>query len=232
MLNPYEQAYPGYLFPLEAALQGNGRPNSVEALLESFFPKPDKKDPSWRFLTKLVERRLAEGYDYVNARASLALLLQRTLNPLPVRFRALSCALREKRPGHREITLTCAVNGAEVRGQRRIRGDHLKSLNFLLGKALRKEYGNLFHFRLAERSLGCRQNGGPPNYQVLLSFTDKNSRAVWNTVGVAHTALGASLNALTDAYELRLDPRFRGRHPALTHPRAFGNNRKLTELHE
>ena len=218
----YSRSYPLYVFPFNAALNGNGRRYAPAKLLKSFCIDPNISDPCWLWLHTLVKRRLDEGHDYNEAHASLALFLQRAVNPPTPRFKILTCEIREidniygwnLQGKAQEIKLACEVDGASVQKSIISHKVSVQLLNFLFRRSLERKFSALHRVCLVDQRLSASYGNSNPQYQALLTFADKRTKTCWKTVGVAGTPLHATLNALIDGYDFRLDRRFDNHFPA------------------
>lgn len=180
-------------------------------LLKSFPVDGNKKAPNKEERLRLfhisVKDHTAKGGNFSIARASLALLAQSLFNPLPLRITVLSCQPCKEEGLNPAISVSlCFDNNI---------GNHIEPILESPLHAL----SNAFRFIICKfrpdlqyvsvRNPSQTSFAGEGDKPVYVHFRDERAGLEWKTLGFRKNVFDAYVDAITDGYRFRLDPRFR-----------------------
>ena len=150
-----------------------------------------------------IKDRVARGYTFEVADASLELLMRRAGGWAQPFFRIESYRVHvEERVGDDEAPLAEATVKLRTNGDRHIESAEgqgpVGALDNALRKALANEYPELEHISLEDYRVRVLDVGTGASVRVLIDTS--NGQHEWTTVGVSENIIEASWEALTDGY--------------------------------
>ncbi|HBM91198.1 MAG TPA: hypothetical protein DD400_04915 [Rhodospirillaceae bacterium] len=173
----------------------------------------DPDDPQLTTLLEAVKQREHEGYAYDYAQGSFAVLALRKLGRLKAPFSLQEFTVNNQgvlaHDGRCHIVvqaqLRITIGGVETRVMADGNGP-VNSLDSALRKALLEPFPELKTVKLTDfrvRILDADTATGATT-RVLLESQDEATKTSWTSVGVSTNIVGASLEALIDAYLFKL----------------------------
>lgn len=210
----YEQADPSlYGNQREIIISNQAGQSNLKAQLHALGIEISADETNLPDLLTAVKQREHEGYSYDNAAGSFAVLALRSLKKLPTLFSLKEFAVHDS--GHysesgiiemhtkANVTVECA--GKTVTTEAEGNGP-VNALDQALRKALLGSYPALQEVVLTDYHVRILDSGAATGAKtrVLLESEDQRAQRKWMTVGVSTDIIGASLQALIDAYILKL----------------------------
>jgi 2-isopropylmalate synthase len=203
----YEHVAPETVGNLRRVLVSDlaGRANLVYQLKQKGITGLD--DKAQRDLLARIKQMEHEGYDLESAEGSFELLVRSVLRPdvplFDVARYELVTGADGTHPFHTLATVTLRVHGKD---QVATASDPspIVALSTCVRTCLESMYPQLKDVRLTDykvRLLGTRE-GEEPRVRVLVNWAANDEK--WSTVGVSHSVVEASWNALLDAMRLQL----------------------------
>ena len=193
----------------------SGRAALVDKM-RAFLP-PDKSltlhknSPELVQLSQILRDREAMGYDYEDASASLALLIDEVLERRERFFDLLSFkVIVDENPSagivRDEMKATAAIKIAVGDCEELTAGEGngpVNAMDVALRRALRRFYPDIAKMRLTDYKVRVLDSGATASVvRVLIESTDGVS--VWRTIGVSPDIITASWQALRDSVEYML----------------------------
>ena len=185
-----------------------GRSALVEKI-NKFVPELDKDSPEVEAILDTVKELEAKGYQYDAADASLELVIKKALGVFKKHFDIGLCRLIDehdniKKQVYSSVLIKVSANGNEETTAADSDGP-VHAMDIALRKALDKFYPELSSMRLSDykvRVLNSEQSTGSTT-RVLIESTD--GAHTWTTIGVSVNIIEASLKALVDSIEYKLN---------------------------
>jgi len=194
--------------------------------MRAYLPPEDdltKDSPRLLALSRILKEREAQGYDYEDAAASLALLIEEVLNRRKHFFDLLSFKVMVENapavlPGQDPVsesafpilsdpmsaiaTIKIAVEGREELTAGEGNGP-VNAMDEALRRALVRFYPQISRMRLTDYKVRVLNSGATASVvRVLIESTDGTE--IWRTVGVSPDIITASWQALRDSVEYML----------------------------
>ncbi len=162
--------------------------------------------PELKTITAKVKELEGQGYEYEAAEASLALLIQKTMEHRTMPFEVNAYHVSMRRDGQSsvcEATVKVMVNGESAHTVAEGDGP-VNALDSALRFALGKFFPQLKKIQLTDYKVRIieSQSGTAAKTRVLIQST--NGKDEWGTVGVSENIIEASLQALVDSMEYAL----------------------------
>ena len=170
-----------------------------------------KDDPRVEKALSVIKEREAAGYNYEDAGASLALLIDETLGTRKSFFSLVSLkATVEERPSKAEADgafAACAeikisVNGSEYAAEGKGNGP-VNAIDEALRHALTRFYPEISDMYLTDYKVRVLDSRATAS-SVRVSIESSSGPSVWRTVGVSSDVIDASWQALRDSVEYML----------------------------
>lgn len=205
-----------FVFSFPAALGVHPRGSCLEQQLQSLDLGLPEDDVRWRRLLVSVQEKERNGYVYECAGASLALLAQRVLNPLPSPFQLVGCSVcrgSSSQQGSVQVLVPEAHAGKSARA---VSEAHDLELELVLSAkaALVEAHESLETVHL----VGWRTQwlgSYAPTYRTLLQFRERVSGVLWATIGVGPAPEAAAQDALFDGFSFGLALKEQGQRAAV-----------------
>ncbi|MBO4898255.1 MAG: citramalate synthase [Clostridia bacterium] len=185
-----------------------GRSALVEKI-NQFKPSLDKDSPEIQGILEEVKELESQGFQYDAADASLELVIKKALGIFKKHFDINLCRLidehdSEKNQAYSSVLFKVLVKGREETTAADSDGP-VHAMDIALRSALHKFYPSLRSMRLSDykvRVLNNEQATGS-KIRVLIETTDGGQ--TWTTIGVSVNIIEASLAALVDSIEYKLN---------------------------
>ena len=183
----------------------SGRTNILMKAAElGFNLKPDM--PEVKAITARVKELEGQGYEYEAAEGSLALLIEKTLQPRKVPFNVETYHVSMRRDSKESVCeATVRVRVHDTVHHEVAEGDGpVNALDGALRAALSKSFPRLKNVTLTDYKVRILDSGSgtAAKTRVLIQSTD--GKREWGTVGVDENIIEASLQALLDSMEYAL----------------------------
>jgi 2-isopropylmalate synthase len=183
----------------------SGRTNILMKATELGFKlKPDM--PEVKAITAHVKELEGQGYEYEAAEGSLALLIEKTLQPRKVPFNVETYHVSMRRDSKESVCeATVRVRVHDTVHHEVAEGDGpVNALDGALRAALSKSFPRLKNVTLTDYKVRILDSGSgtAAKTRVLIQSTD--GKREWGTVGVDENIIEASLQALLDSMEYAL----------------------------
>jgi len=183
----------------------SGRTN-VSLKAKEFGFNLSNEMPELKTITDRVKELEGQGFEYEAAEASLALLIQKTLEHRTMPFEVNAYHVSMRREGQSsvcEATVKVRVDGESAHTVAEGDGP-VNALDSALRFALGKFFPQLKKIQLTDYKVRIieSQSGTAARTRVLIQST--NGKTEWGTVGVSENIIEASLQALVDSMEYAL----------------------------
>ncbi len=183
----------------------SGRTN-VSLKAREFGFELSNETPELKTITARVKELEGQGYEYEAAEASLALLIQKTMEHRAMPFEVNAYHVSMRRDGQSsvcEATVKVQVDGQSAHTVAEGDGP-VNALDSALRLALARFFPQLKEIQLTDYKVRIieSQSGTAAKTRVLIQSTD--GKTEWGTVGVSENIIEASLQALVDSMEYAL----------------------------
>ncbi|MGI8783852.1 MAG: citramalate synthase [Acidobacteriota bacterium] len=162
---------------------------------------------SKKLVDKLKELEFA-GYQFEGAEASFKLMVDRLLNRLPEYFQLETVRVLTEKRSTDPTTISEAsvklVFDGHVEHTAAEGAGPVNALDNALRKSLERFYPQLKEMRLVDYKVRVLDTGAATAAQVRVLIESSDGDHHWNTVGVSHNIIDASLQALLDSYVYKL----------------------------
>ena len=174
-----------------------------------FVPELDKDSPEVNAILEEVKALEAQGFQYDAADASLEIVIKKALGIFKKHFDIKLCRLIDEhdsggKQSHSSVLIKVLVDGSEETTAADSDGP-VHAMDIALRNALYKFYPELLSIRLSDykvRVINSEQATGSTT-RVLIETTDGSN--TWTTIGVSVNVIEASLMALADSIEYKLN---------------------------
>ncbi len=159
-------------------------------------------------IVRYIKQKEYEGYSYENAEGSFIVLLYKMFGKYEPFFRIKGFrVIIESKPKKKELVTEATVK-LDINGKEEFtvaEGDGpVNALDLALRKALIKYYPEINDVRLTDFKVRVVNPKAGTAAKVRVSIESKDTKEVWNTVGVSENIIEASWEALLDAIEYKL----------------------------
>lgn len=183
----------------------SGRTNILMKATELGFKlKPDM--PEVKTITARVKELEGQGYEYEAAEGSLALLIEKTLQPRKVPFNVETYHVSMRRDSKESVCeATVRVRVHETVHHEVAEGDGpVNALDGALRSALAKSFPRLKNVALTDYKVRILDSGSGTAAKTRVLIQSSDGKREWGTVGVDENIIEASLQALLDSMEFAL----------------------------